>query len=60
MWPGWVWSELGVVAPAGKPSTWEVKAERTIIQDLPLLHGELEASLGYLRPCLRKGGALVR
>lgn len=43
-------SELSVVPQASDLSTWEAE---TMVQDLPLFHSELEASLGYLGPCIR-------
>lgn len=33
---------------------WEVEAVRSGVQGHPQLRSELEVSLGYTRPCLRK------
>ena len=37
------------------PRSPEVEAERSQTQGYPLLHTELEASLGYMRLYLKKG-----
>lgn len=33
---------------------WEVEAVKSGVQGHPQLRSELEVSLGYMRPCLRK------
>lgn len=35
-------------------STWKVEAGKANVQGCPQLHNELEASLGYMRSCLKK------
>ena len=35
------------------PSTWEMEAGGSGVQGHPWLHSEFEASLGYMRPCLK-------
>lgn len=37
------------------PNTPEVEAGGSEVQDHPQLHSHLEASLGYMRPCLKRG-----
>lgn len=36
------------------PSTWEVEAGRSGVEDQLQPHGKFEASLSYLRPCPKK------
>ena len=57
VYEGWH-SSLGlyksdVVAQTYQPSLQEVEAGKSEIQSYPWLH-RLEASLGYMRPCLKK------
>ena len=48
-----------MVAQTCHLSTWEVKEKGLGIQSSSLIHNEFEASLGYIRPCLKpiSGGA---
>lgn len=46
--------KLGIVASASKFSTWKIKGGGSGgIQGHPWLHNEFEASLSYVRPCLK-------
>jgi hypothetical protein len=36
--------------------TWDVEAEELGISGPTLIHSEFEASLGNIRPCLKRGG----
>jgi hypothetical protein len=38
-----------------EPSTWEVEAGGSEVRGYPQLHSEFEASLGYIRACLKTG-----
>lgn len=40
--------------PRIKTVFWEVEAEGSGVQGHPQLHSEFEASLGYIRSCLKK------
>lgn len=46
--------ELGILAHAHNPNTWEVEARRSIVEAYPWLHKrEFKATLGCMRPCLK-------
>lgn len=50
----WKLLELGVVAYACNPSSVEAESEGSELEEWPLIHSKLKASLDYMKPYLRK------
>lgn len=58
--PALAWNKSEVVVHGHNSSPTEVAAGGAGTQAHPLLRGELDAGLGYMRSCLRKGKQVQR